>query len=279
MAITTRPHWSYSQLSQYLRCPLQYYFERVAKLPRGPVPVSLILGSAVHYALAEHHEKLKHKRTLSESQRHIAFLEEWNRRTSNDDVDFGSKESSALIEQGKSLIDLWCQEELPGEIVAVEQPFLVPIPCGSGEYLERPLVAIADLIVKVDGRLRLIEFKTSQRSYSRADVDESLQATCYVHAAQEMFGETASVEYAVLVKTKTPKLQRLTTERSEQDVRRLGETIRLIDEAIQAGQFYPNPSPRNCSTCSYRGPCAAWPASTETVQLDTAFLDTAFKER
>ena len=29
-----RPHWSYSQLFQFLRCPLSYYFERVLRLER-----------------------------------------------------------------------------------------------------------------------------------------------------------------------------------------------------------------------------------------------------
>ena len=29
---TNRPHWSFSQLSQFLRCPLQFYFERVATM-------------------------------------------------------------------------------------------------------------------------------------------------------------------------------------------------------------------------------------------------------
>jgi RecB family exonuclease len=50
-----RPHWSYSQISQYLRCPLQYYFQRILKLPEPWVSSNLVLGSAVHAALAEYH--------------------------------------------------------------------------------------------------------------------------------------------------------------------------------------------------------------------------------
>jgi CRISPR/Cas system-associated exonuclease Cas4 (RecB family) len=28
--------------------------------------------------------------------------------------------------------------------------------------------------------------------------------------------------------------------------------------AIQAGQFFPSPSPLNCHSCPYREPCRAW---------------------
>lgn len=47
----SRPHWSYSQINQYLRCPLQYFFERVLKLERQSIPSNMALGSAVHEAL------------------------------------------------------------------------------------------------------------------------------------------------------------------------------------------------------------------------------------
>ena len=56
--LTSRPHWSYSQISQYLRCPLQYFFERVAKLKRPFSPSAMALGSAVHEGLADYHRQL-----------------------------------------------------------------------------------------------------------------------------------------------------------------------------------------------------------------------------
>ena len=52
-SVRSRPHWSYSQLNQYMRCPLQYYFERIVKLDRPFVPSGLLFGSAIHEALAE----------------------------------------------------------------------------------------------------------------------------------------------------------------------------------------------------------------------------------
>ena len=41
--MSDRPHWSYSSLAQYLRCPLQYYFERVVHLERVTTPMPWLL--------------------------------------------------------------------------------------------------------------------------------------------------------------------------------------------------------------------------------------------
>jgi hypothetical protein len=93
--------------------------------------------------------------------------------------------------------------------------------------LEKPLVTIADLITREDGTSMIREFKTSARSYSEFEAKTSLQATCYVNAAYEFFGEPAQFEYVVLLKTKTPRIQRL------QATRTLAETGRLGDRTGQ----------------------------------------------
>ena len=44
-----RPHWSYSSLNQLLNiCSLQWYFEKVERVPRDATPLPLAFGSAYH---------------------------------------------------------------------------------------------------------------------------------------------------------------------------------------------------------------------------------------
>ena len=44
-----RPHWSYSQINQFLRiCPMQFAFQRLFKLQPEFVSESLPFGSAIH---------------------------------------------------------------------------------------------------------------------------------------------------------------------------------------------------------------------------------------
>ena len=254
-----RPHWSYSAINQYLRCPLQYYFQRILNLPQPTVGCGLVLGSAIHNALAVYHQYLMEKKEPVEQQIRQEFFESWLLRTEEQKVEFKANESQEdLIEQGLALLKLYLEEPPPQNIVAIEQRFLVPLHNSEGEYLETPLLAFTDLITKETDVLKVTEFKTSGRSYGDFEVESSLQATCYVNAVIEMTGQMPTVEYAVLVKTKTPKLQRLKTSRTEDDLGRLGDLVQNVERAVANEIFYPIETPLNCSTCPYRQECREW---------------------
>jgi putative RecB family exonuclease len=166
-----RPHYSYSQLSQYLRCPLQYYFERIVRLPRPFVSSSLVLGSSVHEALAHYHTNLQEHRKVTSHNIGDVFLKAWKRREQEQPVKLRSDEtSSSLIDLGVSLIETYLAEPPPENIVAVEQSIVVPLETSAGIYLDRPLVTILDVLCKDDDGPRVIELKTSGRRYSQADV-------------------------------------------------------------------------------------------------------------
>lgn len=254
-----RKHWSYSSLNQYLRCPLQFYFQRVLKLPQPTVGSGLILGSAIHNALAVYHRYLMENKEPVEQQVRQEFFETWLVRAEEQEVEYKAKESQKdLMELGLSLLKLYMDQPPPQNIVAIEQRFLVPLHNSEGEYLETPLLAFTDLITKEEDVFKVTEFKTSGRSYGNFEVETSLQATCYVNAVTETTGEMPSVEYAVLVKTRTPKLQRLKTARTEEDLGRLGDLVQNVERAVSNDIFYPVETPLNCSTCPFRQPCRDW---------------------
>jgi len=164
------------------------------------------------------------------------------------------------------LIDVYLKEPPPQNIIAIEQQIIAPIHNSLGEYLETPLVAVADLITEGNEKLTVCEYKTSGRAYSELEVGTSSQPTCYVNAVQESFGHPATVEYMVLVKTKTPKIQKLTTVRNDEDLGRLGDIVQTIERAIEANVFFPVENPLNCSTCPFRQPCREW-SQTENPEL------------
>jgi CRISPR/Cas system-associated exonuclease Cas4 (RecB family) len=188
----------------------------------------------------------------------------WEYREAEGTVIFKSGDSKDdSIALGAALVDVYLQEPPPEKIVQVEQAIIAPMHNSQGEILETPLMAVADLITTVSDGLKVHEFKTSGRAYSETEADTSLQPTCYVNAVQEIFGESTRVEYTVLVKTKTPKVQRLEAVRHEEDLGRLGGIVQTIERAVQAGVFYPVASPLNCSSCPYRQPCREWGRTTK----------------
>ena len=151
-----------------------------------------------------------------------------------------------------------CKSPPPKDILWIEQEFIVPVHNSAGEYLETPLLTVLDLVSMDDGRMKISEFKTSGRAYGEFEVDTSLQATCYVNALWENIAKLPSVEFTVLVKTKTPKIQRVKTHRTEEDFGRLGDIIETVDRCVQQSLFYPIETPMNCSGCCYRTQCREW---------------------
>ena len=254
-----RQHWSYSAINQYLRCPLQFYFERVLRLPRKTVSSGLVLGSAVHAALATFHRGLMAAREPDRKEVLKSFLTEWHYRESLEEIQFRAGESeSSLAELGMSLIETYLADHVQDTIVSVEQSIKVPMQNSQGIYLEVPLAMIADLVTRNNDGLKIVEFKTAGRSYSTLEVDSSLQATCYANGLWETYAELATIEFAVMVKTKKPKLQRIETRRGHVDFGRLGDVVETIERAIAVDAFFPVETPLNCSGCPFREPCLEW---------------------
>lgn len=254
-----RPHWSYSQLSQYMRCPLQYFFERVAKLPKPFAPSGMVLGSAVHQALAEYHRLVQADKPTPPKHIEETFLTAWLRFEGEKPIQYRDGDSrNKLLEQGLALLELYQQQPPPQEIEAVELPVIVPLQNSRGEFLEKPLVAVLDLLHGEDEEFVVTEFKTSGRRFSDSEADNALQASAYVHAVKQRYDRPARVRYVILVKTKTPAIQQLETVRTDYDLGRLGDIAETIERAITAEAFYPIESPMNCSGCPFFRPCREW---------------------
>jgi CRISPR/Cas system-associated exonuclease Cas4 (RecB family) len=257
--VIDRPHWSYSALAQYLRCPRQYYFERVLCLPRRSCSAGQALGTAVHAALAAYHEGLRCARPLSPDRIQKALLESWCDREQQEPIAFRDGENrEGLLSLGIGLLEAYLKGPPPANILAVEHQLIVPLYDGHGDYLEKPLVAVLDLILRDQVGPRVVDFKTAGRSISVSEANISLQATCYIHAARAAYGAPVSFEFAALLKTKMIRVQRVETSRTEVDSGRLGDLVVSVERAIAAEAFHPIESPLNCTSCPFRRPCREW---------------------
>ena len=186
-AAVTRPHWSYSSVSQYLKCPLQYYFERVVKLPRKGVTDAQVLGSAVHSALATYHRKLQSGGAVTAESIRQAYLDAWDGQVEDGQVvTMGDKSLGDSRDLGMTLVEVYLEQPPSGTIIAVESPMMAPIANSQGEYLEKPVLIVADLVTRQeDGTLKITEIKTSGRAYSESEVATSLQPTFYANSLYE----------------------------------------------------------------------------------------------
>ena len=66
------------------------------------------------------------------------------------------------------------------------------------------------------------------------------------------------LSFAVLTKTQSPVLSVHDVPVDPQQIERTKRIVERVWHAIEAGYFYPAPSPLQCPTCPYREPCRAW---------------------
>lgn len=219
----------------------------------------MALGSAVHHGLASYHSELQLGRQSSTGDIHDAFIAAWQVSEEERPIQYRDDETkSDLVEVGISLLDAYLNEPPPENILAVEKSMIVPLWTSRGYVLEKPLVAVVDLLCDGDERLKLTEFKTSKRKYGAFEAESALQASCYAQAIKEKFDRPVQLRYTILVKTKSPSVQHIDTARTDEDLNRLGDIVQAIDRAIQREAFYPVESAMNCSGCPFRQPCREW---------------------
>jgi CRISPR/Cas system-associated exonuclease Cas4 (RecB family) len=219
----------------------------------------MVFGSVLHSTLAEYHLSIANGKASERAYLLDFQAKQWRERLKREPISFKNGENETdLLDLSIRLLELYLNDSSPENIVGVERAFWVPMMTSNGVILEKPLLAIVDLITKSNERMVITEFKTSSRNYSESDVQHSLQASCYAHALQSRFGNLPEIGYTVFVKTKTPKLQRLSTTRTIEQNCRLGDIAHQIECAVASKIFYPIESAMNCSGCSFRTECKAW---------------------
>ena len=255
-------HVSASSLKTFLTCPWKFKLQYVEGAKPEFRASALILGKAVHHAIAALHKNIQSGETLEPSDLLDQFNESFDKEFAGEiPVQYKEKESAdSLRETGRVLVDLYQREARPQKILAVEQPFSAElVDPRTGEVLEPKLVGIFDLVEEdEEGTVSVVEVKTSARRWSTGQVNLDLQGSHYAEAvAQAGFvkeNEEALIRYEILVKNKVPVLDR------QYAVRRPGDRVmaRVIAcdslKAIEKGAFYRNPG-WACDACQFRRQC------------------------
>jgi putative RecB family exonuclease len=246
-----RPHFSISQLTCYLQCPLQYYFQYEKGLRWKATPSAIAFGSSVHNAVEKLNRSLMAGNPINEAMTSMEFVNAWNE--SRQEKITWKEDPEELLVKGQELVALYHQEVKDQKPTEVELQFRLPIVDPStGVFVES-----RDLVGKIDaifGEDTVVEIKTAYRSPVQQEIDGNLQLTLYSWAYRMLFGASErTLKVINLVKTKDPKLVSVETEK---DHSWLIATISQVIRAIDLKLFYPNPiGGFGCFNCQYQEQC------------------------
>ncbi len=256
-------HISHSQLETFLTWPRRYQYQYVLGLPWEHIPAGLVLGKALHAAVAYYYRHVKALGTPLPLEILKACFEAELTEVVAGGPEVLYKEgedAETLKAKGLALLEVFHAQVKPQQVQAVEMPFLVDlVDPKTGEVLEAKLAGVFDLIeADEQGHLIIADLKTSNRRYGERQVEDNLQATLYAYALKQLGfttdGQATLIRFDVLLKTKQPALESYFAVKREDDYRWTLTLVTQVLQAIEAKAYYPNPSWR-CPECPFRGRC------------------------
>ncbi len=256
-------HLSWSQVSLMRACPQKFYFSYIARPPKDFIASSLKFGSAVHAGLESYFRARMEGLKIDDITLMDAYHTSWEyEEEPGTPIRFNKLEDVSTLENtARGMFAAFLQSPLAnpqGEVIGIEESFCSPLASDLPEVMAR-----VDLIYAAAGAIHLVDFKTSRSRWNQAKVAEAAdQLRLYEILTSQVTGDTpVQLHFGVLTKAKTPAFDLLPVPPADSDVtvlEQITSTFRQVYQAMQAGNFYPAPSPQNCTTCPFKSRCPAW---------------------
>lgn len=235
---------SFSQVDDYLTCPLKYKLRHVTRVPTPPHH-ALVLGNALHQAVAAFHQARLRGVTMTQDTLLEVFAAHWS-----SEGFLSRHHEEARYAAGRAALERFHADQLRRDAAtssAVEKPFSVRI--GSDVVRGR-----YDRLDETPDGVVVTDYKSSDvREQKKADARarDSLQLQVYALAHE---AETGRLPVAVQLHF----LESGLVGRAVPDARRLhkaSDSIAAAAAGIRRGDFAARPDYLACGYCPYRAVC------------------------
>lgn len=267
-----------SKFGDYQTCPMQFYYKHVEKFA-SPMNGAAWLGSSCHHAVEEG-IKFMHKNELPEAQKKSIveeytvsqFAEKFDHPTdfSGNEIEIDWKDDSPekLRAKGLQMCSAYVydpcfdtikvkaiEEWVPLYVIEANDTF-ISVPELMPDQLTRTFRQRVDCILEND---TIQDFKTSGASWDVFKVIDRLQFDMYAIAYRKQFNvpneQPVYIRCDVIVKTKDIKIQSFVVPKTYKDELRVLKYLKKMNDAIEAGMFYPTPNALCNNYCAYKDLC------------------------
>jgi RecB family exonuclease len=230
-ALLPSGYLSASQIKTYLRCQMQYfwrYVQGIIKPPKASMAEGSVLHRSVERALREkmtgqhvYLDLLKDtwRQTWTEKEKEVEDWEESDKTAYCQEAE----------KRGMKFLEMYHEHFLPSiQPKSVEQDFQVLV--GPSKI---PIIGFIDLVDGA-GSGTVVDHKVVNMAKPEAEVKGDLQLTVYAKAT----GLT-NVRFDCFVKTKSPKIVKLSATRDHRDQVWLDLLVERVVQGIHSGNFIP----------------------------------------
>jgi hypothetical protein len=237
--------YSFTQISQYLRCPRSYRYRYLDGWREKETRAAMAFGRCFENALGAY---------FRGEDCAAALFKEWGGYR---DAGFEYKKAETwdrMLHQGVHLLERFVQADrvrVPDPKQNLQIKILETLG-GRSEF-----VAYLDAIGEMDGKRCVIDWKTTASRYPEDPqglLSLDPQLICY-----SWISGISEVALVVFVRTHAPEIQYLRASISEEQRREFGRLVETTISQIEAGYFNPHSGirfPQNgCVSCSHLGLC------------------------
>ncbi|MFY9588200.1 MAG: PD-(D/E)XK nuclease family protein [Actinomycetota bacterium] len=230
---------SYSSISTYELCPLQYKFRYLEGKPGRRTP-ALGFGESLHEALRRFHAQPVPVAPSVDTL--LAYLDEaWDTAAYRSE-----KEERAYHAHGREVLTAYHRDNAPA--------FRVPVALEQRFQIDVDGVKVSGVIDRMDrhpdGSYEIVDYKTSRRLPPRRFVESDLQLSIYYLAAWEVWGILPSRLTLYFLLPGQP----MTVARTPEDLDATRARIAEVAAGIRSGAFAPKEN-RLCDWCDYQASC------------------------
>jgi DNA helicase-2/ATP-dependent DNA helicase PcrA len=241
---------SASRLAPFENCPLQFFFGSLIEI-RATRTSAMLLGSIFHDVLEAFHDPDASEPATLERLLELAE-EHWPEDTIQP-LALANDQRRALDTMLRNYYDSEVAPGLGGEVLAVEKRFEFPLDASTVTgYIDR-----IDRLA--DGRLRLIDYKTSRSAMKTEEAEQDLQLALYALACREVpelceLGEVSQLVYLYPRKLSYGKITRrgqtMSLDLQERTRGRVRDAIAEI-----ASEHFDFSAEADCTWCDFKRIC------------------------
>ncbi|MBL7150378.1 UvrD-helicase domain-containing protein [Candidatus Microgenomates bacterium] len=238
---------SYSQISVFNTCPLQYKYKYFLKIPI-PLSMAQSFGSSIHRTLKDFYQMVLKKKKPKEKNL-LNFLEKnWV------PLGYASKiHEKKMLHRGKKMLKSFYQKAYDSKVnlLDLEKPFSFPL---------TNRLKIKGIIDRVDqlknNQIEIIDYKTG-KTKTQKEIDQDLQLTIYAMTAVDKGIYGKKPEDILLSFYFLDNQEKISTKRNSQQLKKAKQELIKKAKEIEKSDFPPTPS-KLCDFCEYRLLCEEW---------------------
>ncbi len=254
--------YSYSAISSYESCPLQFKFRYIERIPPLRRSVEAFMGSRVHEALEKLYRDKLYEKTDSLEEILAFYNDRWERKM--DERIFVAKEYDIenYRKMGERYLIDYYNEYKPfedGRIIALEKSVYFPL---NEKYW---IKGVIDRLMENNGVYEVHDYKTSLYLPSKREMEEDCQLALYALAIDHLYGiEEIELVWHFLAFSKEIRIRKESYEGTRDEVI---QKIEEIEEAKRKDEFPPKDSPL-CNYCSYVSICPLFKHSHSLQEME-----------